>query len=127
MSDITSTPAEPQRSRFNLVGTQRVLQIVLGLFWLLDAGLQFQPFMFGSGFTSTYLLNNAQGQPTVIHWIITNVGHFIGPHVAIWNTFFALIQVVIGGGLLFGARCGLHCSFRSSGPLASGSSAKGSA
>jgi hypothetical protein len=90
------------RRRFpNLVGTQRILQIILGLFWLLDAGLQFQPFMFGKGFTDTYLLSNAHGQPAVISWIITNVGHFVGPHVAVWNTFFALIQVAIGGGLLF--------------------------
>ena len=46
--------------------TQRVLQIILGLFWLLDAGLQFQPFMFSSNFTTTYLLNNAQ-QPARHH------------------------------------------------------------
>src|SRR5271168_5257170 len=91
---------EPPRP-FSLVRTQRTLQVVLGLFWLLDAGLQFQPFMFGKGFTTTYLLNNAHGQPAVISWIIINVGHFVGPHVAVWNTFFALIQVAIGGGLLF--------------------------
>jgi hypothetical protein len=90
----------PRRS-LTLVRAQRTLQIVLGLFWLLDAGLQFQPFMFGKGFTTTYLLNNAQGQPDVIRWIITNVGNFVGPHVAVWNTFFALIQVAIGAGLLF--------------------------
>ena len=82
-------------------GHERVLQIILGLFWLLDAGLQFQPYMFGSGFTTTYLLNNAHGQPDVVRWIITDVGHFVGPHVAVWNTFFALIQVAIGLGLLF--------------------------
>jgi hypothetical protein len=57
--------------------------------------------MFRSSFTTTYLLNNANGQPDVIRWIITNVGNFVGPHVAIWNTFFALIQVAIGLGLLF--------------------------
>jgi hypothetical protein len=93
--------SEGSRRSFTLVRTQRTLQIVLGLFWLLDAGLQFQPFMFGQGFTTTYLLNNAGGQPDVIRWIITNVGNFVGPHVAVWNTFFALIQVAIGGGLLF--------------------------
>ncbi len=94
-------PTAHSRRSFSLVRTQRTLQVVLGLFWLLDAGLQFQPFMFGNGFTTTYLLNNAQGQPDVIRWIITTVGHFVGPHVAVWNTFFALIQVAIGGGLLF--------------------------
>ncbi len=96
-----SPPIDPPRQSFSLVGTQRTLQVILGLFWLLDAGLQFQPFMFRSSFTTTYLLNNAQNQPDVVRWIITNVGHLVGPHVAVWNTFFALIQVAIGAGLLF--------------------------
>ena len=99
--DDVDVAADGPPKSFALLRTQRTLQIILGLFWLLDAGLQFQPFMFGKGFTTTYLLNNAQGQPAVISWIITNVGHFVEPHVAVWNTFFALIQVVIGGGLLF--------------------------
>jgi hypothetical protein len=83
------------------IGTQRTLQVVLGLFWILDAGLQFQPFMFRQSFVQTYLLNNAHGQPAVVSWVITNIGHFIGPNIAVWNTFFALIQVAIGIGLLY--------------------------
>ena len=108
-----SPPVDRPRRTHSLVRTQRTLQIILGLFWLLDAGLQFQPFMFGSSFTTTYLLNNAQNQPDVIRWIITNVGNFVGPHVAVWNTFFALIQVAIGAGLLFRrtARPALAVSF----------------
>ena len=101
MDDVTEAPAVDRRRDFRLVRTQRVLQIILGVFWLLDAGLQFQPYMFGSGFTTTYLLNNAHNQPDIVRWIITNVGNFVGPHVAVWNTFFALIQVAIGLGLLF--------------------------
>ncbi len=101
MDEVTEAPAGNRRRDFRLVRTQRVLQIILGLFWLLDAGLQFQPYMFGSGFTTTYLLNNAHNQPDIVRWIITNVGNFVGPHVAVWNTFFALIQVAIGLGLLF--------------------------
>ena len=100
-SEVTEPPVARRHRDFRLVRTQRVLQIVLGLFWLLDAGLQFQPYMFGSGFTTTYLLNNAHNQPDIVRWIITNVGNFVGPHVAVWNTFFALIQVAIGLGLLF--------------------------
>ena len=42
-----------------------------------------------------------EGQPAVISWVITNVGNFIEPHIAVWNTFFALIQLAIGVGLLF--------------------------
>jgi hypothetical protein len=101
MDDVTEAPAGKRRRDFRLVRTQRVLQIILGLFWLLDAGLQFQPYMFGSSFTTTYLLNNAHNQPDIVRWIITNVGNFVGPHVAVWNTFFALIQVAIGLGLLY--------------------------
>ena len=87
--------------RFSLVRTQRTLQIVLGLFWLLDAGLQFQPFMFGRGFVDTFILPNATGQPFVLGDLITHIGHFVAPDVAVWNTFFALIQLFIGVGLLF--------------------------
>src|SRR5271166_2578543 len=101
MVDVTEASSTGRRRDFRLVRTQRVLQIVLGLFWLLDAGLQFQPFMFSSSFTTTYLLNNAHNQPDVVRWVITNVGNFVGPHVAVWNTFFALVQVAIGLGLLF--------------------------
>jgi hypothetical protein len=93
---------EPVPQRFwRPIGTQRVLQVVLGFFWLLDAGLQFQSYMFHRSFVETYVLNNANGQPAVVSWVITNIGHFIEPHVAAWNTLFALIQVVIGLGLLY--------------------------
>jgi hypothetical protein len=92
---------------------QRALRIVLGLLWILDAALQFQPFMFTKSFVDANIVANATGQPTVVSWIITNVGHFLLPHIAVWNTFFAVIQLVIGVGLLFGrtARPALALSF----------------
>ena len=90
----------PHRRR-PLVGAQRTLQVILGLLWILDAALQFQPFMFSKSFVNTFILPNATGQPAVIHWAITNVGHFLLPHIAVWNTLFALTQLVIGVGLLF--------------------------
>ena len=78
-----------------------MLQIVLGLFWITDAALQFQPYMFGQGFVDTFILNNAHGQPFVVGDLITHIGNFVAPDIAVWNTFFALIQLVIGVGLLF--------------------------
>ncbi len=81
--------------------TQRIVQVVLGLFWILDAALQFQPFMFSKDFVPTFVLANASGQPAVIHWVITNVGNFLAPHPAVWNSLFALTQLAIGVGLLF--------------------------
>ena len=60
------------------IGTQRVLQIVLGAFWIIDAGLQYQPFMFGNQFVSTYVTKNASGQTRgPISWLITTVGRFV--------------------------------------------------
>ena len=88
--------------RFPLaVRSQRALQVILGLFWILDAALQFQPFMFGDGFVQNNILANASGQPFVLGDFITHIGNFVGPDVAVWNTFFALIQLFIGVGLLF--------------------------
>ena len=57
--------------------------------------------MFGQGFVNSFILPNAQGQPFVVGDLITHIGHFISPDVAVWNTFFALIQLAIGVGLFF--------------------------
>jgi hypothetical protein len=107
MNDVEATsreapesPEVPRRS-LNLIGTQRVLQVVLGLFWILDAALQYQPFMFGKQFVPSFITGNAGGQPEPISWLITTAGHFISPDVVVWNTLFATIQVFIGFGLLF--------------------------
>jgi hypothetical protein len=104
-------PATRPPHRFVL--SQRALQIALGLFWILDAALQFQPFMFSKNFVNTFILANAAGQPAVIRWVITNVGHFLAPHLDVWNALFALIQLAIGVGLLFRltARPALALSF----------------
>ena len=100
--DLDGAPGAPaERPPHPLVGTQRTLQIILGLFWILDAALQFQPFMFSKSFVNTFIVPNAAGQPTVIRWVITNVGHFLAPHIVVWNTLFALTQLLIGVGLLF--------------------------
>jgi hypothetical protein len=39
--------------------TCRRLQVALGLIWLLDAALQYQPFMFGRGFATDVVLPSA--------------------------------------------------------------------
>jgi hypothetical protein len=83
------------------VPTQRTLQTVLGLFWILDAALQYQPYMFGRQFVSTYITANAAGQPEPVAWFITTAGHFVSPNVGVWNAIFATIQLAIGVGLLF--------------------------
>jgi hypothetical protein len=94
--------AAEELSRFPFaVRSQRALQIILGLVWILDAALQFQPFMFGRGFVENNILANASGQPFVLGDFITHIGNFVSPDITVWNTLFALIQLVIGAGLLF--------------------------
>ena len=84
------------------IRTQRALQIVLGAFWIIDAALQYQPFMFGDQFVPRYLTANATGQPAPIGWLITQAAHFISPDTAAFNALFATLQLAIGLGLLFG-------------------------
>ncbi|HEV3264318.1 MAG TPA: hypothetical protein VG014_02270 [Acidimicrobiales bacterium] len=79
---------------------KRTIQIVLGLFWIIDAGLQFQPRMFGSDFVSMVIAPNASGQPTAIASSVTHMANFLSRDVALWNTVFGLAQLAIGIGLL---------------------------
>ena len=81
--------------------TRRRLQVALGLFWLLDAGLQFQPYMFTKAFVTQVLSMNAMYQPDVIGNFIIALARFLAPHAAAWNTVFAAIQLAIGIGLLW--------------------------
>lgn len=81
--------------------SRRRLQVVLGLIWLLDAGLQFQPYMFTRGFVANVLAMNDMSQPHVIATSIEAITVFLAPHAAAWNALFATTQLAIGAGLLF--------------------------
>lgn len=78
----------------------RTAQTVLGLIWLLDAGLQFQSFMYSRGFISM-VTTMAAGQPhwlsSSIRWAATLTGH----DLTVYNTLFALIQLAIAVGILW--------------------------
>jgi hypothetical protein len=87
------------RAYFFTDGT-RAAQTVLGLIWLLDAGLQFQSFMYSKGFIQT-LTAMAPGQP---HWLASSIdwgANTAAANLGFCNTVFALIQVAIGIGLLY--------------------------
>ena len=78
----------------------RTAQTVLGLIWLLDAGLQFQSFMYSRGFIAM-ITAMAPGQP---HWLASSIdwgAQLAGRNLDVYNTLFALIQVAIGLGLLY--------------------------
>ena len=87
-----------------LARVQRAGQIALGLIWLIDGALQYQPYMFHTTFITGVILPNAHGQPGIIASPITWIAHLIEPHVALFNAFAATLEVLIGVGLLAGRR-----------------------
>jgi len=78
----------------------RRTQTLLGLVWLLDGGLQFQGFMYSHGFAQL-LASGAAGQPGWLHDSIIWSARFANGDLAVWNTLFALTQVLLGVGLLY--------------------------
>jgi hypothetical protein len=89
-----------QARRYFASDSRRAFQTVLGVIWLLDGVLQFQPFMYSSGFIQT-LTGTASGQP---HWLASSIiwaAHIAQHDLALFNTLFALVQVAIGLGLLY--------------------------
>jgi hypothetical protein len=99
LRSLLSVEAQPERTRAGVF--QRRLQVALGLVWLIDAGLQYQPFMFHRGFVTQVIAPNAAGQPGIIGDPITWMAHAIEPRVAVFNAFAATIQLLIGVGLIY--------------------------
>ncbi len=81
-------------------GLRRRLQIALGVIWLLDAALQFQPYMFGRSFVTQVIDGAAMGSPAFLSSTVMSAGQVMLGHLVIWNALFATIQLVLGAGLL---------------------------
>jgi hypothetical protein len=80
---------------------RRALQVVLGLIWLLDAALQFQPYMFTKAFASQVIGVNAVGNPALIADPITWSAGLLARHIVVCNALFASIQLLLAVGLLY--------------------------
>lgn len=80
--------------------TRRGLQITLGVLWLVDAGLQFQPYMFSTRFATDVLSPAAIGQASFVAVPVDHVARIVGEHPVVCNAAFALVQLSIGVGLL---------------------------
>jgi hypothetical protein len=80
----------------------RAVQTVLGLLWLLDGALQFQSWMYSKAFIQMMVsTGTASGQPGWFASTVKWAAH-IGQHnLTLFNTLFALTQVLIGLGLLY--------------------------
>jgi hypothetical protein len=80
---------------------RRGLQICLGLVWLLDAALQYQPFMFGPFFVTQSIDSARAGNPFIVAGPAAWASHMMLHHIAIYNAIFATIQLLIAVGIFF--------------------------
>ena len=85
----------------HLDGRRRTLQVALGVIWLVDAALQFQPFMFTRSFVSGVLAPAASGNPWFFYRPMTWADHFMIHDIAWWNTLYAVVQLAIAVGLFW--------------------------
>jgi hypothetical protein len=74
------------------------LRLALAAAWLLDAALQYQPFMFTRAFGQS-LAMSAQGNPRLISDPITWSAGIVEQHPAVTNAAFATIQLIIALGI----------------------------
>jgi hypothetical protein len=81
--------------------TRRGLQLALGLVWLLDAALQYQPFMFSHGFATQIIAPVGPGNPAWIAGPVAWTATQIGRHLVLANASFATVQLALGAGILW--------------------------
>lgn len=81
--------------------TPRGLQRSLGVLWLTDGALQFQPFMLGQGFAHDIISPAGDGQPAVVAGPVHWAASLIAAHPVAWDVPFAVIQLLLGLGLLY--------------------------
>ncbi len=82
--------------------SRRRVRFLLGVLWLVDAGLQAQPQLFTPGWWRDDLAQSVMGQPApVAHSILWATG-LVAAHPALWNSMFVAVQALIGAALVAG-------------------------
>ncbi|MGN6679521.1 MAG: hypothetical protein ACTHKL_17305 [Streptosporangiaceae bacterium] len=89
------------RARSGLAARRRVLQVALGVIWLLDAALQFQPYMFTRAFVRDVILSTAPGNPAIVARPIIWAANLMLGHVVVANSTFATLQLALALGLFW--------------------------
>ena len=101
---VSSPPstATPQRTvAATLHVNRRTLQCALGVLWILDGLLKFQPNLFKPSFVPDLISPMAAGQPFLIGSTISHVANFLSHEATMWVAVFGLIEIAVGVGLLF--------------------------
>ena len=81
--------------------TRRGVQIALGLLWILDGLLQFQPAMLTRTFATQVIAPAGQGQPAFVSGPVSEAARIILLHPAAMDVGFGLVQLALGAGILW--------------------------
>lgn len=79
---------------------RRRVQLALAAMWLLDAVLQFQPYMFSKAFATNIIGSAAAGNPGIVAGPVTFAAGVIVHHPALYNSLFASTQLLIAISLI---------------------------
>jgi len=81
-------------------GARRWVQVSLGVVWLLDAALQYQPYMFSRAFATGVIEPAGAGSPGFVASPVMLAAQFMLHNEVAFNAVFATIQLALGVGLL---------------------------
>jgi hypothetical protein len=95
------------RGRAARVRPRRRLEMALGVLWLADGVLQWQPYMFSSAFFNNTLSMANMGLPGPVSAVLYRTTTMLSGQPVIWNVLFASLQLAIGAGLLWGRTASL--------------------
>ncbi|TAM83716.1 MAG: hypothetical protein EPN43_13020 [Jatrophihabitans sp.] len=91
------------RSLSGAAHRRRTLTRLLGLLWLLDAALQYQPFMFTQAFPDGVIRPAADGSPAWVAGPVRWAAGLLSAHLVVCNALFATVQLAIAAGLFVAA------------------------
>ncbi len=97
--DVGTDPSRSIAARLHL--SRRSLQVALGVIWIFDGLLKFQPAIFKPAFVDDVIRSMAVGQPTVVASTINHMANFLSHEATMWVAVFGLIEIAIGAGMLF--------------------------
>src|SRR6202044_795486 len=80
--------------------TRRGVQITLGLLWLADGALQFQPALLTPAVARQVIAPAGQGQPGFVSWPVPEAASLVARAPALAVVVFGLIELTLGAGLL---------------------------
>ena len=101
MEPRTDSSDSPRSIAERLHVNQRSLQVALGVLWIIDGLLKFQPNLFKPEFVSTVIRPMAVGQPELLGSTINHMANFLSHEATMWVAVFGLVEIGIGIGLLF--------------------------